>query len=131
MWWYLLPSIIAATIGAFLTWIQHTQEDSYVFDKDNYDAFHAQVLSSYNIHFPKFIEWFWLDINIHMPHHVSTRIPWYSLKACLNDIRDKRPDCIKEERFTFKMIGRNLKMIHLSKMESHSFWQLTPKKGNH
>lgn len=122
---YLYPAILAATIGAFLTWIQHTQEDSYVFNKENYDPYLAQVESSYNIYFPRILEWFWLDINIHMPHHVSTRIPWYNLKPALNILKEKYPRSIKEDHFSFKMIKNNLKLTKLTSINNENYWKLS------
>ena len=34
------------------------------------------------------IEFLTHDINVHVPHHVSTRIPWYNLRQATDSLRE-------------------------------------------
>jgi omega-6 fatty acid desaturase (delta-12 desaturase) len=121
---YIIPSLLAATIGAMLTWLQHSHAGAHVFDLDSYDHFKAQVLSTYNVRFPNVVEYLWLDINIHLPHHVSPSIPWYYLKNSLEVIKQSNPEVVHEMPFTVKLLRKNWKAIYLHESENKK-WNLS------
>ncbi len=124
---YIIPSLLAATMGAMLTWLQHSHEGSHVFDLESYDHFKAQVLSTYNVRFPKIVEYLWLDINIHLPHHISPSIPWYHLKNSLEVIKKHHPEIVKEMPITLQLLRNNWKAIYLHESENKK-WNLTDVK---
>jgi len=33
------------------------------------------------------VEFLCLDINVHVPHHVMSKIPWYNLRAATDSLR--------------------------------------------
>ena len=35
------------------------------------------------------VEFLCHDINVHVPHHVSSKIPWYNLRAATDSLRSK------------------------------------------
>jgi omega-6 fatty acid desaturase (delta-12 desaturase) len=99
--YYWVPSFIAAAHGAMLTYLHHTSADALVFDKADWTPFRGQVVSTFNVRFPRFVEALWFDINIHLPHHLAPRIPWYQLKAATEAIRRVEPAWVQERRFSF------------------------------
>jgi len=99
--YYYVPSFIAAAHGAMLTYLHHTSADALVFDKADWTPFRGQVVSTFNVRFPRWIEALWFDINIHLPHHLAPRIPWYHLDAATEAIRAKDPAWVQERRFSF------------------------------
>jgi omega-6 fatty acid desaturase (delta-12 desaturase) len=99
---YVLPAIIGTSFGALLTFLHHTHEGSPVFDEAGYEAFEAQVGATWNVRFPRFMEWMWLDINIHLPHHVLPNLPWYQLRTATEIIRAARPELIKEKSWSWQ-----------------------------
>jgi omega-6 fatty acid desaturase (delta-12 desaturase) len=98
---YYVPMFIAAAHGALLTYLHHVSEDSMVFDKADWTPFRGQVASTFNVRFPRWIEALWFDINIHLPHHLAPRIPWYHLHAATEAIRAVNPTWVQERRFSF------------------------------
>jgi omega-6 fatty acid desaturase (delta-12 desaturase) len=99
---YVIPVLIAASTGAFLTFIQHSHPGSYVFDKKGFDPVLSHVHSTFNIRFPKWMEFFWLDINIHTPHHVLPSIPWYFLDEANEALKAQFSSVVNERKFSLK-----------------------------
>jgi len=40
------------------------------------------LFATIHVDYPSWIEFLTLDINWHIPHHVSSKIPWYNLRRC-------------------------------------------------
>ena len=96
---YLCPAAIAAVLGALLTLLHHSRQDALVFDRDAWTPIRGQVLSTFQVRFPALLEWLWLDINIHLPHHVAPRIPWYHLRTAAAALQRNYPAYCQERRF--------------------------------
>ena len=99
--YYYLPAFIAAAHGAMLTYLHHTSADALVFDKGEWTPLRGQVISTFNVRFPRWIEALWLDINIHLPHHLAPKLPWYNLRRAAEAIRAAEPDYYQERQFSF------------------------------
>jgi omega-6 fatty acid desaturase (delta-12 desaturase) len=99
--YYYVPSFIAAAHGAMLTYLHHTSADALVFDKAGWTPFRGQVVSTFNVRFPRLLEALWFDINIHLVHHLAPRVPWYHLKPATEAIRAVEPSWVQERRFSF------------------------------
>ena len=114
---YVIPVLIAASTGAFLTFIQHSHPGSYVFDKNGFDPVLSHVHGTFNVRFPKWLEFFWLDINVHTPHHVLPGIPWYFLNEANEVLKNKFPDLINERRFSFQGLQNSWQATELVKVK--------------
>lgn len=62
------------------------------------------MISTFNVRFPRWIEALWLDINIHLPHHLAPKIPWYHLRRAAEAIRAAEPDYYQERRFSLRYL---------------------------
>jgi omega-6 fatty acid desaturase (delta-12 desaturase) len=98
--YYYVPIFIAAAHGAMLTYLHHTSADALIFDRADWTPFRGQVVSTFNVRFPRWIEALWFDINIHLPHHLAPRIPWYHLDAATEAIRAVNASWVQERRFS-------------------------------
>lgn len=110
---YVAPVLIAASTGAFLTFIQHSHPGSYVFDKKGFDPVLSHVHGTFNIRFPKWMEYFWLEINIHTPHHILPGIPWYFLNDANEILKSLFPNLINERPFSVSYLRAKTKQ-HMS-----------------
>lgn len=102
--YYYMPAFIAAAHGAMLTYLHHTGPDALVFDREGWTPFRGQVVSTFNVRFPAICEAMWFDINIHLPHHLAPKIPWYHLKPAAEAIRKARPEVYIERQFSFSYL---------------------------
>lgn len=99
---FIAPATLAAAIGSLLTLLHHTSEHTLVFDRGEWTPMRGQVLSTFQVRFPRLLEWLWLDINIHLPHHLAPQIPWYQLRAAGAALQSAYPAYYQERRFQWK-----------------------------
>lgn len=71
---------IAGSLGIWLFYIQHTYEDSYFEHEHEWDYVKAAVEGSSFYKLPKVLQWVTGNIGFHHVHHLSPRIPNYSLE---------------------------------------------------
>jgi len=110
---YVAPAFVGTTFGALLTFMHHSHEGSPVFDREGYDPYLAQVEGTWNVRFPRWMEWMWLDINIHLPHHVIPGLPWYHLRSATEDIRAQFPEVVKEKVWSLKTMQESWRAVDL------------------
>ncbi len=85
---FLPTSIIAASIGVWLFFVQHQFEETH-WDKDtDWDLHDAALAGSSHYDLPPVLRWFTANIGIHHVHHLYSRIPFYRLTEVLRDHRE-------------------------------------------
>jgi acyl-lipid omega-6 desaturase (Delta-12 desaturase) len=78
-------TVIAATAGVWLFYIQHQFEDTY-WEKGGAWGFYAAGLRGSSFYdLPRILHWFTGNIGVHHVHHVCSRIPNYRLLECLRE----------------------------------------------
>ena len=79
---WLPVTLMTATIGVWLFYIQHQFEGTYWERKPNWDAVRAALEGSSFYDLPTPLHWLTGNIGFHHIHHLSCRIPNYHLRAC-------------------------------------------------
>lgn len=77
---------VAASLGIWLFFIQHTYEDSYFEHDSEWDYVKAAVEGSSYYKLPKLLQWVTGNIGFHHVHHLAPRVPNYNLEKAHNDI---------------------------------------------
>jgi omega-6 fatty acid desaturase (delta-12 desaturase) len=80
-------TIIAATLGLWLFYVQHQYEEVYWARDDVRDSIKAAMEGSSYYKLPKIAQWFTGNIGLHHIHHLNPSIPNYNLQACHNEIQ--------------------------------------------
>jgi omega-6 fatty acid desaturase (delta-12 desaturase) len=84
----LLPiTILAATLGIWLFYVQHQYEEVYWERNDVRDSLKAALEGSSYYKLPKIAQWFSGNIGLHHIHHLNPSIPNYNLQACHDEIQ--------------------------------------------
>ena len=79
---YLPVTLLAATLGTWLFFVQHQFEDTYWAREDEWDYGLAALKGSSYYKLPWVLQWFTGNIGFHHVHHLSPRIPNYLLQKC-------------------------------------------------
>jgi len=81
-----VPStLLAATAGMWLFYVQHQFEHAHWEDDENWDLHDAALHGSSHYVMPKPLQWLSANIGIHHVHHLYSRIPFYRLPEVLRD----------------------------------------------
>lgn len=71
---------VAAGLGIWLFYIQHTFEDSYFEEETDWNYVKAAVEGSSYYELPRVLQWLTGNIGYHHVHHLAPRIPNYNLE---------------------------------------------------
>jgi len=81
-----LPStLLAATAGVWLFYVQHQFERTQWDQSADWDLHEAALHGSSHFVMPRVLQWISANIGIHHVHHLYSRIPFYRLPEVLSD----------------------------------------------
>ena len=81
-------TVIAATLGIWLFYVQHQYEEVYWERNDVRDSLKAALEGSSYYKLPKIAQWFSGNIGLHHIHHLNPAIPNYNLQGCHDAIQE-------------------------------------------
>lgn len=85
---FLPTSLMAATIGVWLFYVQHQFEDTHWSKGEEWQLHDAALEGSSHYVLPQPLRWLSGNIGIHHVHHLYSRIPFYRLTEVIRDHRD-------------------------------------------
>ena len=74
-------TLLAASIGVWLFYVQHQFEDTFWEHDEDWTFQEAALHGSSHYVLPPVLRWFSANIGVHHVHHLSSRIPYYRLAA--------------------------------------------------
>jgi omega-6 fatty acid desaturase (delta-12 desaturase) len=89
-------TLLAASIGVWLFYVQHQFEETTWAEASAWDLHEAALHGSSHYDLPGVLRWFTANIGIHHVHHLCSRIPFYRLPQVLRD----HPELAKVGRIT-------------------------------
>ena len=75
------PLLLTGAVGIWLFYVQHQFEDAYWQTRDAWSFDDAALQGSSHLDLPRVLRFFTGNIGVHHVHHLSARIPNYSLQA--------------------------------------------------
>lgn len=99
-------TLIAATAGVWLFYVQHQFENTVWEDEQEWSFHEAALHGSSNYDLPLILRWFTGNIGIHHVHHLSSRIPFYRLP----DVLRTHPELASVSRLT---LGQSVATVRL------------------
>lgn len=121
-----IPATIAMFTGYFLLTIQHANDETKWFTEKSWTGIRGQMEATFDVRFPRILEWLWLDINIHVPHHVAPGIPWYNLRKARTVLLENHPELYQERPFSSREWRWMVKTPYLRHDEANSVYHLVP-----
>ena len=91
-------TLLAASFGVWLFYVQHQFEDTLWEREENWDFHEAALHGSSHYVLPGVLRWFTANIGVHHVHHLASRVPFYRLPEVLRDIPQLNEVC----RLTFR-----------------------------
>jgi len=84
---YIPTSLIGATIGVWLFYVQHQFEETHWAKSEEWQVHDAALEGSSHYMLPAPLQWITGNIGVHHVHHLYSRIPFYRLTEVLRDHR--------------------------------------------
>jgi len=106
-------TLIAASIGVWLFYVQHQFEDTLWVDTPHWSQEAAALRGSSYYILPQPLAWFTANIGLHHVHHLSSRIPFYRLPYVLKQWREL-------EQVTCLTLPESLRCINLALWDEES-----------
>jgi omega-6 fatty acid desaturase (delta-12 desaturase) len=78
-------TLLAASIGVWLFYVQHQFEDTFWAYDEDWNFHDAGLHGSSHYELPIVLRWFTANIGVHHVHHLCSRIPYYRLPQVLRD----------------------------------------------
>ncbi len=78
-------TLLAASIGVWLFYVQHQFEDNLLAHDEGWNFHEAGLHGSSHYDLPIVLRWFTANIGVHHVHHLCSRIPYYRLPQVLRD----------------------------------------------
>jgi omega-6 fatty acid desaturase (delta-12 desaturase) len=82
---HLPMTLIGASAGVWLFYVQHQFEHTYWRDHQTWDLHDAALHGSSHYDLPEILRWFTANIGVHHVHHLCSRIPFYRLPWVLRE----------------------------------------------
>ena len=100
-------TLIAASVGVWLFYVQHQFEHTHWRDGDAWAFHEAALFGSSHYALPGVLRWFTANIGMHHVHHLCSTIPFYRLPAALRT----RPELADVNRLTLRQSLRSVRLV--------------------
>jgi acyl-lipid omega-6 desaturase (Delta-12 desaturase) len=97
---WVIPWLIYHFWMSTFTYVHHTTADVPFKNMWQWNEAIAQLSGTIHCAYPAWVEFLCHDINVHVPHHISTAIPWYNLRKAYSSIKENWGSYLHEE-YTF------------------------------
>lgn len=86
------------------TVVHHTAPHIPFKKAEDWNAAQAQLSGTVHCDFPQWVETLTHDISWHVPHHVSSKIPWYNLRKATESLRKNWGEYMTECTFNWRVV---------------------------
>jgi acyl-lipid omega-6 desaturase (Delta-12 desaturase) len=123
-WWGIVKFWLMPWLGyhfwmSTFTIVHHTASDIPFTPTDEWQEAIAQLTGTVHCDYPKWVEVLCHDINVHVPHHISTAIPAYNLREAHRIIKENWGEYVKERQFNWELMKDVVGECHLYDAEKN------------
>lgn len=95
------------------TIVHHTLPEIRFQPSETWHEARAQLCGTVHCNYPRWVEFLCHDINVHIPHHISTAIPWYNLRSAYAAIDQHWGEHTIEKQFSWKLMREIADRCHI------------------
>lgn len=103
---WLVPWLVYHFWMSTFTIVHHTIPEIPFKPEGSWHEASAQLAGTVHCDYPAWVEWLCHDINVHIPHHVSTAIPSYRLRQAHQSLVDNWGPHLHLEKFSLDLMKR-------------------------
>ncbi|MBW4698110.1 MAG: fatty acid desaturase [Aphanocapsa lilacina HA4352-LM1] len=117
--YWVLPWLVFHFWLSTFTLIHHNHPDIPYFPESEWTPLKAQLFGTVHCEYPWWVELVAYRIGVHIPHHLSTAIPYYHLDEAHAALKARWPEYVHEARFTWPYLRSIVTTCHLSGPEGY------------
>lgn len=110
--WF-IPWLVYHFWMSTFTLVHHTAKNIPFKSPQEWNEALAQLAGTVHCDYPRWVEFLCHDINVHIPHHLSTAIPSYNLRKAHHIIKEKWGEYVNESRFSWELMKEITDECHL------------------
>lgn len=110
---WLLPWLVYHFWMSTFTIVHHTCPDIPFKREQDWNEAQSQLAGTVHCDYPRWVEFLCHDINVHVPHHISTAVPHYNLRQAHQSLKDNWGQYIKESKFSWSLMTEITDKCHL------------------
>jgi len=111
---WLLPWLVYHFWMSTFTIVHHTAPDIPFKEPDAWHEASSQLAGTVHCNYPRWVEFLCHDINVHIPHHISSAIPWYNLRSAYASLQENWGEYLyPESNFSWGMMTEIVDRCHL------------------
>ena len=110
---WLVPWLIYHFWMSTFTIVHHTLPNIPFTPKNQWHEATAQLCGTVHCQYPWWVEFLCHDINVHIPHHLTTAIPWYNLRLAHNSLKENWGEYLQERKFSWSLMVEISEHCHL------------------
>ncbi len=96
---FAVPFVLWNYVIGFSVYVHHIDESIAWYGRDVWDRFKGQMEGTTILHMPRWSNFFFHNIFLHVPHHVDMRIPFYQLPRATDAIVEHYGDTVRERTY--------------------------------
>lgn len=117
-WWGLVKYWLMPWLGyhfwmSTFTVVHHTAPHIPFKPAEEWNAAKAQLSGTVHCDYPAWVDFLTFDISWHVPHHVSSKIPWYNLRKATNSLRQNWGEYMTECTWNWRMMKNIFTECHI------------------
>ncbi|WP_019499957.1 fatty acid desaturase [Pseudanabaena sp. PCC 6802] len=101
---FLMPWLVYHFWMSTFTIVHHTMPDIQFKEGDRWNAAQDQLTGTVHCDYPAWVEWLCHDINVHIPHHISTAIPFYNLRKAHKSLQENWGEYLYTTKFSWELM---------------------------
>lgn len=111
---WLMPWLVYHFWMSTFTLVHHTTAEVPFKTPDQWHEATAQLAGTIHCDYPGWVEYLCHDINVHVPHHITTAIPFYNLRQAYQSIKEQWGEyCAPERQFSWQLMQEITDDCHL------------------
>ncbi|MDY7013383.1 MAG: fatty acid desaturase [Cyanobacteriota bacterium] len=122
---WLVPWLVYHFWMSTFTIVHHTHPDIPFTPAEDWNELNAQLLGTVHCDYPRWVEFLCHDINVHIPHHISTAIPWYNLRKAHQSLKENWGNYLQEKKFSWSLMKEITDRCHL--YDEREYYQKFPR----
>ncbi|HBQ98947.1 MULTISPECIES: fatty acid desaturase [unclassified Roseofilum] len=111
--YWLMPWLVFHFWMSTITLLHHTKTDIPFKPQSEWNEAEAQLMGTAHCQYPRWFEWMAHDINVHVPHHISTAIPWYNLRQAHASLEQNWGQYMTTNEFSLSSLWNITSVCHL------------------